>query len=321
MTPPTASSLRGAREYKASDTAGPSNNDIQYDIAFGLDARYAPHTAAVIASIRRYAPGARLRFLILHSGMPELRRKTIERLAPDARFIWIEVSDSDVPHYTKRPHIEHVSRATLFRLGIEKFAPPDTRRILYLDSDITVLRDVREIWNVNLHGAVVAAVTDPDVDAPAFRKRWNLPENDLGYFNAGVLLIDLERVRAERLFTAAIDFVARKNPGLADQDGLNWALWGRWHPLPVGWNLQRNVVYDAVAPNATAELRRIVKSPTIVHYTGAHKPWLPDAYHPWAWLYWDSLSRTPFLNEVARDYGINGYQRFRLWLRWLLRRA
>jgi lipopolysaccharide biosynthesis glycosyltransferase len=293
---------------------------IVYDLAFGLDGAFAPHAAAAIASIVRCAPSARFRFIMLHSGISEDRRTAIEHLAPLANFVWIEVSDRDVPAYTEKAHVKHITRATLFRLGLERLAPIDTKYVLYLDSDVIVLRDVRELWSVNMAGAPLAAVTDPDVDAEAFKKRWNLPESRLGYFNGGVLLINLEQVRSEMLFTAAIEFVAQKNPGLADQDGLNWALWDRWHPLPVGCNLQRNVAYDAVAPTASAELRRSVRHPMIVHYTGTHKPWLPNAYHPWAWLYWASLARTPFRDEVAREHGVGRLQQQRLWLRWLIRR-
>jgi lipopolysaccharide biosynthesis glycosyltransferase len=291
-----------------------------YDLAFGLDSEFVPHVAATIASIVRCTPEAQLRFLILHSGIPEQRRLLIERLASHALFIWIEVSAHDVPTYPERADINHVNRATLFKLGLEKLAPPDTKRVLYLDSDVIVLRDLRELWRVDLQGSTVAAVADPDVDADAFRQRWGLPECKLEYFNAGVLFIDLERVRAERLFTAAIDFVARMQPGLSDQDGLNYVLWGRWHPLDISWNVQRRVAFDAVADAAPSHLRKSLRNLAILHYCGDQKPWLPVGYHPWAWLYWQSLARTPFRDEVVRKYGVSRLRRLRLWLRWRVRR-
>jgi lipopolysaccharide biosynthesis glycosyltransferase len=298
----------------------PDNRDpMRYDIAFGLDAEYVPHLAATIASILRHIPESQLRFLILHAGVPVERRLTLQRVAPQALFVWIEVSSTDVPTYPERLHVKHVNRATLFRLGLEKLAPADTKRVLYLDSDVIVLRDPRELWSLDLGGSPIAAVADPDVDPNMFKQRWRLPECKREYFNAGVLFVDLERVRAERLFAVAIDFVAREQPWLSDQDGLNYALWGRWHPLQVTWNVLRRVALDA-AGDARSHLREAVRNPAIVHYSGSQKPWLPDGYHPWAWLYWQSLSRTPFRDEVVREYGISRLQRLRLWLRWLRRR-
>jgi hypothetical protein len=58
----------------------------------------------------------------------------------------------------------------------------------------------------------------------------------------------------------------------------------------------------------------------LVHYSGDQKPWRPDAYHPWAWLYWDTLRHTPFMREVAARNGITLPHLLRLRLRWLLRR-
>jgi lipopolysaccharide biosynthesis glycosyltransferase len=291
-----------------------------YDIAFGLGAEYVPHLAASIASIVRCTPASELRFLILHGGIPRQRQLLIERLAPEALFIWVEVSDSDVPRYVERTHLKHINRATLFRLGLEKLASADTKRVLYLDSDVIVLRDLRELWHVDLEGCAIAAVADPDVNPDVFRKRWDLPECELGYFNAGVLLIDLERIRAEHLFTAAIDFVERMQPNLSDQDGLNYILWGRWHPLPISWNVQRKISFEAVVPSAPPHLRESLRDLAILHYSGDQKPWLTVGYHPWAWLYWQSLARTPFWDEVVHIYGISRIHRLRLWLRWLRRR-
>src|SRR5262245_14524026 len=107
---------------------------MTYDIAFGLDAPYAQHAAALIRSIVRYAPGAAFRFLVLHSGIPAARRVVMERSTPSARFVWIEVTAADIPPYLHRQEMGHVNFATLFRLCIEKLAPADSGRVLYLDT-------------------------------------------------------------------------------------------------------------------------------------------------------------------------------------------
>jgi lipopolysaccharide biosynthesis glycosyltransferase len=225
-----------------------------------------------------------------------------------------------MPRYVEQPHLKHINRATLFRLGLEKLAAADTKRVLYLDSDVIVLRDLRELWKLDLAGSPIAAVADPDVDPEVFRQKWVLPVSKIGYFNAGVLFIDLERVRAERLFTAAIEFVEEMQPGLSDQDGLNYVLWGRWYPLHLSWNVQRKVAFEAVAVDAPSHIRDSLRHLAIVHYSGDQKPWLSIGYHPWAWLYWQSLARTPFCEEVIRKYRIGLLHRLRLWLRWLMRR-
>ena len=37
------------------------------------------------------------------------------------------------------------------------------------------------------------------------------------------------------------------------------------------------------------------RAPKTIRFTGPEKPWLGKGYHPWSWVHWESLQRTPFL--------------------------
>jgi lipopolysaccharide biosynthesis glycosyltransferase len=287
----------------------------EIDVAFGVDANFAVHAAAVIASVVHYGKGGRFRFIVLHSGVTQEMRKRVESVAPGQRFVWVEVSDSDLPPFADRGHF---TRATLFRMGMEKLAPKDAKKVVYLDADITLMADVRKLAAVDLQGAPVGAVHDPNVDANAFAARWNLVGPG-GYFNAGILLIDLEKVRAEGLFTKAIAFIAKHDRELPwnDQDALNWALWGRWKKLDPVWNVQRSMAIADAAKKLPAEKRLGKARPAIIHFTGGDKPWVMGAYHPWSHVYWMSLNRTPFVEDVMAKQGFTAKERLKLLVRWL----
>jgi lipopolysaccharide biosynthesis glycosyltransferase/glycosyltransferase involved in cell wall biosynthesis len=285
------------------------------DIAMGIDRNYAPHAAAVIASLVQAAPGQRYRFIILHTDVePELQTR-VEGCAPGCDFLWTVVGENDLPKWANRAHF---TRATLFRLGLEKLGPADCRRVLYLDADIAVANDVRPLWNTDLEGNVLGAVTDENVNAGLFAARWRLPGGCPSYFNAGILLIDLEKVRSEGLFQKAADFIAEHDRELPwnDQDALNWAIWGRWKLLAPVWNVQRLTSIAIARGEASLPAGR---SPSIVHYTGSDKPWVPGSYHPWSHLYWRALSRTPFFDEVVRKNDVSRLERMRVWLRGMRR--
>ncbi|HEV7689717.1 MAG TPA: glycosyltransferase family 8 protein [Hyphomonadaceae bacterium] len=284
----------------------------EIDITFGFDARYVAHAAAVIGSVVRHAPGGRFRFIILHAGIDAALQKRMESVAPGQRFVWVEVGDDDLPPFADRMHF---SRATLFRLGLEKLAPADCHRVLYLDADITVLADVRELYNTDLEGNPVAAAIDAFVDPVRFQGMWKLPTPGT-YFNAGILLIDLDMVRREGLFQKAADFVLHNDPELNDQDALNWACWNRWKRVDVDWNAQRHMAIPSlVETELTPDKRLNGRAPKIIHFTGPEKPWLAKGYHPWSWVYWESLQRTPFFAEVVKREKVSTLQRLKLWAR------
>lgn len=292
----------------------------QIDIAFGLDARYAPHAAQVIASVARNAPGADIRFIMLHVGIDAALRKRVEGVAPRARFLWIEVGEKDLPAYEDRGHL---NRTVLFRLGLETLAPAECNRIIYLDADIVVLADVRELWASDLKGAPIGAVRDAYVDPDEFAQKWGRPVGKSFYFNAGMMLIDLAQVRAEKSFSAALDFVVKNNSELllGDQDALNYTFWGRWQSVDPAWNVQRYLSPKEREEEQQEPLRKWWRSaPAMVHFIGVEKPWMPNIWHPWAWMYWMALDHTPFKREVAATNKMDAYQLMRLRARWWLRK-
>lgn len=296
-------------------------------VAFGIDKSYVPHIAATIASIVDASPSTPLRFLIMHQDVGEDERRRVQACAPRADFEWIGVEDPELLALNGHQHV--AGSATYFRLALPQLAK-GVDRLLYLDSDVIVVGDITKLWQQDLNGFPLAAVSDAGIDDVVyddgfdprpFAERWQLAPERGRYFNAGVLLIDLAKVRAEGLFAKALAF-AEENRGklpYSDQDALNYTLWGNWFPLDPIWNVQRCMVVPGM-PNCLSDKMSGSRRPAIVHYTAEHKPWLPGTYHPYAWLYWRALSRTGFRREVETKYGVERLQRLRLrarmWKRW-----
>jgi len=283
------------------------------DIALGFDANYAPHACVVIASVVRHAPGARFRFICLHDGIDDALRVRVEACAPGQAFHWAEIAEDDLPAFETRGHF---NRAILFRIGLEQHAPADCTRVLYIDADTIVCGDVRELWKTDLGENSIGAMHDCYQDGVDFAEKWGMagkPE----YFNSGVMLIDLVKVRRHRQFQMASAFVARHANEIlfGDQDALNFAFWRMWTKLDPAWNVQR---YMSDAEIATAGWRRT--APALIHFIGMQKPWMANVWHPWAWLYWDTARTTPFADEIAAANKFDLYQMMRVKLRWWLKR-
>jgi lipopolysaccharide biosynthesis glycosyltransferase len=62
----------------------------------------------------------------------------------------------------------HTTSAVYCKLFIGEILPPDIRRVLYLDPDIIVRGDIKELWNhpINLLGAVPDAVNPQELEPP-----------------------------------------------------------------------------------------------------------------------------------------------------------
>lgn len=283
-------------------------------ITFGLDSGYAAHAGAAIASILAAAPQRTYRFVMLHDGVPADLQARVQMCAPGARFDWLSPPEDLLA--CNQVH-GHVSRATYARFAIPDLLH-DCRRVLYLDCDMIVLADLQPLFASDLQGAALGAVIDHWIDPLAFAQAWGLDTADARYFNAGMLVLDLDVLRAEGGFARALDVLNAKGSRLPymDQDALNHAFWGRWCRLDRIWNVQRAAVMRGFEAAAQASDGLETRRPKIVHYTGSEKPWRRGAYHPYAGAYLQALARTPFWDNVLSAGGPVWHERIRARWNW-----
>ncbi|MBR6012857.1 MAG: hypothetical protein IK062_03620 [Selenomonadaceae bacterium] len=106
-----------------------------------------------------------------------------------------------------------------FRLLISVFFPKEIKKLIYLDSDIVVNLDIKELWNIELHENIFGAMklSSNWLDEKVKKRDYDtLSKRDFcrdgtvkpeEYFNDGVLLIDMEKFReVYSKITATIEF-------------------------------------------------------------------------------------------------------------------
>ena len=123
------------------------------------------------------------------------------------------------------------SIAMFYRFLILKVFPPEVEKVIYLDSDIIVNLDIRELWNIELGDKPLAAVPEVELDPsghPVNSKQKYLIVQKLvayeDYFNSGVLLMNLNFLRGdEASINRGLKFLS-EHPQMAwpDQDVLNY---------------------------------------------------------------------------------------------------
>jgi lipopolysaccharide biosynthesis glycosyltransferase len=231
-------------------------------------------------------------YILCHEFPERTKKRVVESLPEHSLSVrWIPVDLTSFCGYSTCPYI---SQATFARLLIPEVLPASVSRIIYLDADLLVLKDLRTLWNIDLDGYPVGAVLDgldgrlkagdPSLaDMPSVRD----------YFNAGVLLIDVRRWRQERISERAIAYLTR-NPRspLSDQDALNVACDGAWKQLESKWNFQNHYTVRI------AEMSHNDR-PAIVHFVTRLKPWHPSVLSPNASFYDSFRARTMFRRTSA----------------------
>ena len=134
---------------------------------------------------------------------------------------------------------------TLFRLSMDELLPEDVNRIIYLDADILVNVDIEKLWNLDLQGYPIGAAVHEDFQGEGaqqvsdcwFCKFSGIPMDR--YFNAGVLVMDLAKIRAVHdLKRECFEFLeSHQEYGPTDQDALNWIFKDDYFQLPKKFNI------------------------------------------------------------------------------------
>jgi lipopolysaccharide biosynthesis glycosyltransferase len=259
---------------------------LRRHIVVATDDRFAMPTAVALRSLLINGGGP-FHVTVLHDSISEEVRKRILRSLPsnDVEVSWVDAGNLDIPASGRT----HLPVATYFRLWAADVVPADADRALYLDVDLIVRRDLAELWAWDLDGCAVAAVRSvnyPFVATHGAVDDWFLlglaPETP--FFNAGVLLIDLDRWRSEDVKRRALEYLRSPHLGAgADQEALNATLAGRWSQLPPVWNQQTEMLSyhlgaDLLFP--PAELTAARGDPAIVHFQAWLKPWHRGCRHP-----------------------------------------
>ena len=186
-------------------------------------------------------------------------------------------------------------------------------RILFLDSDTIVLNDLAELYSLNLQGNYVGAVEDFIVteNKADFWKRkreyiisLNKMKNPRKYFNSGVMLFDLVKIRADKNFINSFILESKfKHPWRCnhDQDSLNFILENRVMLLPQKYNFQCALLnnYETLPDKVISMVEATRKNIAIIHYDGDKtKPWKVKGSSYESYIWWKYARMTPYYEEI-----------------------
>lgn len=165
---------------------------------------------------------------------------------------------------------------------------PDVDKVLYLDCDLIINGRINDLWNIDLREEYsVAAVPDATLSYNIVKDYLGYDYWSDGYFNSGVLLMNLRYWRDNGLLKKLIDFLNTHTVSLPDQDALNIILHGSVKFIHPKWNC--HVGYFAFPPLVPPSQKKYIKSlwrnAKIVHFTGPAKPWYKECVNPYKKAY------------------------------------
>ena len=147
--------------------------------------------------------------------------KLINKYNCKVEFCLLDASAFD--EYAHR--VDSFTIGSLFRLKLINVLSHKIKKIIYLDVDVIVNMDIKELWSVDLEGHMIAACLDEEISSNG--NTWTCKNRLLEsqtYVNSGVLVINIEEIRKKVDLEKECFAFLKKYPKceLSDQDALNF---------------------------------------------------------------------------------------------------
>lgn len=192
--------------------------DGTVDVVLITDANYIKFTRVAINSAKQTkCPLSKYNFYVMTLGVSEADIQALKALAGENVSVEV-LPQKDVDLFYIRD--THVSKTSLLKYYIADVLP-NLDKVLYIDSDVLVLHDLNSFFNTDIEGKYLAAVKDPSW----FFENMHVVELGLEergfYFNSGVMLMNLQKIRDDNLVKALEDYTNNNFRTYMDQDALN----------------------------------------------------------------------------------------------------
>lgn len=268
------------------DNANPMN------ILVTLDANYLFCLNTMLSSLLHSNPGQFFRVYLLQSTVEESQvAETREILGACGELILLRADETgleDAPTTARYP------KEIYYRIFAARYLPDTLNRVLYLDPDIIVNGRLDELYALPMGNYYFAAASHVGELLSRFNQlRLDMGDND-PYINSGVMLMNLERLRAEQDEEAVFRFMHehKKSLLLPDQDVISGLYGSKIYPLdPFRYNMTERL-YARHAPfEKELDVGWVRQNAVIIHYCGRNKPWKENYVGQLGVFYQEALER------------------------------
>ena len=268
---------------------------MEFNIVLAPDNNYVKHAAAVMASVLTFN-SKYIHFWILDEGLSDEHKRKLSIFDGYSNYK-VSFAKINKEEFREFPESGYITRAMWYRLKIGTLLPASVTVCLYLDCDTIVNSDLTELFSTKFGSKCVAAGIDCLYEK--FNKNYSrFFHKGHPYFNSGVLLINLEQWRRQKIEDKIMTFLkdGPERMKMLDKTILNIILNVNVLDFGIRNNFQFTPKYlgETSYFKRKEEYRNAKNSPQIIHFVGEFKPWKLgyNAINPYYKLYLSALAKT-----------------------------
>ena len=261
-------------------------------IFFSSDENYIPFLSVAIRSlIDNSSEENDYSIYILNDGLSERAVNSIGNMqTKNVHIIFIDVNERLKSLCGALNLRDYYTISIYFRLFIASMFP-DYHKAIYMDCDLVILDDVRNLYDIDLQDKLLGVISDKVVSG--YRVLHSYTDEVLGldyrnYFNSGVMLMNLDKLREEHIEKKFVEILNKYDfkTIAPDQDYLNFLCSGKVMYLDTSWNVMWSK-------------KKFRGEPKIIHYNMFKKPWIYSKMR-FGKYFWKYAENTPYFDDISK---------------------
>ncbi|NQO33960.1 glycosyltransferase [Streptococcus suis] len=239
------------------------------NIAFSINDNHCLYVFFTISMIKKYTTN--LDIFVLHTDLSDKSKDRLRTLETESVNIHFVKIDRDL--FSNLPlTLDGITIETYYRYLLPEILV-DCDKVIYLDSDLLIRCDVKELWDIDVSQHYLAGVNEIDIinRFPDHKLKLGFDLDEL-FINVGVLICNLQKMRQDKITHHLFTETERLKDIILfqDQDVINVALKGKIADLPLAYN------YTVEAMEKDLLSLDEIK---VIHYNSQiAKPWIPKNY-------------------------------------------
>ena len=242
---------------------------------------------------------------LLHNGLKDSTVKRLQKIADryNVRLKFLEI-DLEILKDCPVDDKIHYGNIMMYARILLPSMLPNLDKVIYLDCDLVVCKDLQSLWETDVKDVAVAMVPDLWYQDKETLGRLGINNN---YLNSGVIVMNLDYWRKHDVQNRLLSYIIDKGKELIynDQDALNVILQKERWQLPVKYNVtpyyfNRNL--DNYPKEMHEEIREARINPIIFHFLGNIKPWSLGCYVPGKKLFMKYQKESGWRHFIIEKY-------------------
>lgn len=216
-----------------------SNDEDTINVIFASDDNYVRYLGTAIISLcLNKLPATKIRITVLDDSISEENKLKLCQCVKgeNVQLVFLNIAELHLERFPVSARYTNWVKTTYARLFIPFLI--NCKKCIYLDCDIVILSDIKKLFDIDLGyfpiGAVRVGLGGGEENIENFYRSYGVVLKN--YFNAGILLINADLWRKQKIGERSVEFIEKYKPSQLDQDALNYSCANNWKILSEDFN-------------------------------------------------------------------------------------